>query len=48
MWHKKKRVLKYKDIWLDSIHFDEKSIKNILVGYESNGYKMWDENSKNL
>jgi len=26
--------------------FDEKSIKTILVGYEPNGYKLWNEESR--
>lgn len=55
MWHNKKPVLKYLKIFGSTVYalnkvrkrkFDEKSIKVILVGYEPNGYKLWNEESR--
>jgi len=55
VWHNKKPTLKYLKIFGSTIYalnkvrkrkFDEKSIKEILVGYEPNGYKLWNEESR--
>lgn len=51
MWHNKKPQIKYLRIFGSTIYvhnktsktkFDEKSRKGILVGYVTNGYKVWD------
>ncbi|CAD7090770.1 unnamed protein product [Hermetia illucens] len=51
MWHGKKPQIKYLKIFGSTVFvhnknsrtkFDDKSWKGILVGYESNGYKVWD------
>lgn len=56
MWHCKKPEIKYLKVFGSTVYvhnkirktkFDEKSWKGILVGYEPNGYKVWDvENEK--
>jgi len=56
MWHSKKPCLKYLRVFGSTVYvlnktrkrkFDDKSWKGILVGYEPNGYKVWDvENNK--
>jgi len=55
MWHNRKPKLKYLKIFGSTVYvhdkmrkrkFDDKSFKCILVGYEQNGYKLWDINSK--
>ncbi|CAK9834334.1 Copia protein, partial [Anthophora retusa] len=56
LWHSKKPKLRYLKIFGSTVYvhnktrktkFDEKSSKGILVGYEPNGYKVWDvENGK--
>ncbi|CAK9796582.1 Copia protein [Anthophora quadrimaculata] len=51
LWHSKKPKLKYLKIFGSTVYvhnkirktkFDEKSWKGILLGYELNGYKVWD------
>ncbi|CAD7091660.1 unnamed protein product [Hermetia illucens] len=51
MWHGKKPQIKYLKIFGSTVFvhnknsrtkFDDKSWKGILVGYEPNGYKVWD------
>ena len=51
LWHGKKHKLKYLKIFGSTVYvhnkvrktkFDEKSWKGILIGYEPNGYKVWD------
>jgi Integrase core domain. len=51
MWHGRKPTLKYLKVFGSTVYvhnktrkskFDEKSWKGILVGYEPNGYKVWD------
>lgn len=51
LWHNKRPMLKYLRIFGSTVYihnktqkskFDEKSSKGILVGYEPNGYKVWD------
>ncbi|CAK9800989.1 Copia protein [Anthophora plagiata] len=51
LWHSKKPKLKYLKIFGSTVYvhnkirktkFDEKSWKGILLGYEPNGYKVWD------
>lgn len=51
LWHNKKPQLKYLKVFGSTIYFvnktrktkfDEKSLKGILIGYEPNGYKVWD------
>ncbi|CAK9816176.1 Copia protein [Anthophora plagiata] len=56
MWHDKKPKVRYLRIFGSTVYihdktrkdkFDEKSWKGILVGYEPNGYRVWDsENEK--
>lgn len=50
-WHRKKPQLKYLRVFGSTVYvhnktrktkFDDKSWKGILVGYEPNGYKVWD------
>lgn len=50
MWHNKKPQIKYLKVFGSTVYvhnkinktkFDEKSWKGILVGYEPNGYKVW-------
>lgn len=50
MWHTKKPQIKYLKVFGSTVYvhnkisktkFDEKSWKGILVGYEPNGYKVW-------
>ena len=50
LWHSKKPQLKYLKVFGSTVYihnktrktkFDEKSWKGILVGYEPNGYKVW-------
>ena len=51
LWHTKKPKLRYLKVFGSTVYihnktrkgkFDEKSMKGILVGYEPNGYKVWD------
>ena len=51
LWHTKKPKLRYLKVFGSTVYihnkirkgkFDEKSSKGILVGYEPNGYKVWD------
>ena len=51
MWHSRKPNLKYLKVFGSIVYvhqklrkrkFDEKSFKAILVGYEPNGYRLWD------
>lgn len=51
LWHGKKPQLKYLKVFGSTVYFinktrktkfDEKSLKGILVGYEPNGYKVWE------
>lgn len=51
MWHSKEPQIKYLRIFGSTVFvhnkvrktkFDEKSTKGILVGYQPNGYKVWD------
>lgn len=53
MWHDKKPEIKYLKVFGSTVYvhnktsktkFEEKSWKGILVGYEPNGYKVWDPN----
>lgn len=50
MWHSRKPNLKYLKVFGSTVYmhnktrkrkFDDKSIKCILVGYETNGFKLW-------
>ncbi|CAD7078781.1 unnamed protein product [Hermetia illucens] len=56
MWHGKKPQIKYLKIFGSTVFvhnknsrtkFDDKSWKRILVGYEPNGYKVWDVEREN-
>lgn len=51
LWHGKKPQIKYLKVFGSTVYvhnktrktkFEEKSLKGILVGYEPNGYKVWD------
>lgn len=51
LWHNKKPKIQYLKVFGSTVYvlnktikrkFDEKSFKTILVGYEPNGYKVWD------
>lgn len=51
LWHNKKPQLKYLKVFGSTVYFvnktrkckfDERSLKGIFVGYEPNGYKVWD------
>ena len=51
LWHSKKPQIKYLKVFGSTVYvhnktrktkFEEKSWKGILVGYEPNGYKVWD------
>jgi len=56
MWHNRKPILKYLKIFGSTVYIhnkirkrklDEKSFKTMFVGYEPNGFKLWDtENEK--
>lgn len=55
LWHGKKPHLKYLLIFGSTVHvhnkvrktkFDDKSWAGVLVGYEPNGYKVWDVESE--
>lgn len=55
LWHNKKPKLKYLKVFGSTVFihnktrkskFDEKSFKGILVGYEPNGYKVWNVESE--
>lgn len=55
MWHNRKPKLHYLRVFGSTVYihnktgknkFDEKSFKGILVGYDLNGYKIWDVNAE--
>ena len=55
LWHNKKPQIKYLKVFGSIVYvhnktsetkFDTKSWKGILVGYEPNGYKVWDTINK--
>lgn len=57
MWHDRKPKLKYLRVFGSTVYvhdkikrnkFDDESWKGILVGYEPNGYKVWDEETNNF
>lgn len=57
MWHNKKPQLKFLKVFGSTVYihnktkkskFDEKSFKGILVGYNPNGYKVWNVNTKSF